>query len=414
MGKGLGKMIYKEADLKQLTKFELLDIAAEVDVKYRTRMSKSKLIESILLNSSSVNQEPKAKEESMLEMQRRFLEQDSESAKERELVQAAKYSQYTKEEKKNLNDSQVLDEQKLDYQSSQNIKSPEHDFFNDYTSVPQHYYDDKIVAMVVDPTHLHFYWETTAKRQQELLKEISEEGSSFDLVLRLYDITDINFNGQNAWSEQEITVGFSRNWYFVVAANRTYCAEIGMRLHSNGKFILIARSNTIKTPRDSVSDFYDEEWMMIDFNNNKNIYSDLYKLSGGYDMKKYILNSAFVTERIERPYDFKLPDVSLSSESLSSISLTSRMLVKQPKDFWLWVDTELIVYGQTKVDAKELTINGEKVKLDAEGRFRLHMALPNGNFPFHVRAVSKCGSMVEEVTPKVLRVMEKEKLRTKG
>ena len=405
-------MIYEEEQLNKLTKFELLDIATELDVKYRTRMPKPQMVAAILEEIAKKKKDFDPTMEAILDEQEKVRQLDVDSAKDREVVHASKYNKAEPKDK-------IVDEieEKVETEvapTPQNNGYNPFDTLNDSYHVPHAYGDDKVIAMVVDPTHIHIYWETTHGTQQRLLQEAGHPGCGFDLVLKLYDVTDIDFNGSNAWSEQELNVGFSRNWYFSVTANRSYCSEIGMKIHSNGKFIVIARSNIIETPRDTVSDFYDEEWMMIDFNNNKNIYSELYRLSGGYEMKKYQLNSAFVTERIDKPFDFKLPEVSLSSASLSSASLSSQSLVRRQKDFWLWVDTELIVYGQTQVDAKELTINGETVKLDKEGRFRIHMALPNGEFPFQVRAVSKCGEMVEEVTPKVIRFMELEKVRTKG
>ncbi len=408
------KMIYEEDQLNKLTKFELLDIATELDVKYRTRMAKPLLVESILAEIAIKKKDFDPQKEVILDEQEKNRQLDIDSAKDREAVHASKYTKAEPKQKLALevDEKEVVAETVVEKPVEYGYNK--FDTLNDSVHVPFAYGDDKVIAMVVDPTHIHVYWETTQGTQQRLLKESGYEGSGFDLVLKLFDVTDIDFNGVNAWSEQELNVGYSRNWYFSVTANRSYCAEIGMKIHGSGKYIRIVRSNIIETPRDSVSDFYDEEWMMIDFNNNKNIYSELYRLSGGYDMKRYQLNSAFITERVEKPYEFKVPTVSLSSESLSSSSLSSQSLVKKQKDFWLWVDTELIVYGQTKADAKELTINGENVKLDKEGRFRLHMALPNGEYPFQVRAVSKCGDMVEEVTPKVIRFMEQEKVRTKG
>ena len=69
-------------------------------------------------------------------------------------------------------------------------------------------------------------------------------------------------------------------------------------------------------------------------------------------------------------------------------------------------DTELIVYGQTKFDASSLTINGVETKLDKDGRFRIQMALPNGNFPFKVKAISKDGDMVKQIMPVVDRAID--------
>ncbi len=392
-------MIYEEDQLQKLTKFELLDIATELDVKYRTRMAKPKLVASILEAIAEKKKDFDPKAEAMLGEQEELYKTDIESSQEREDVSASKYTKIEKKE--------AATDEPAEY-----VFNP-FDTMDDHHQIPDFYGEDKVVAMIVDPTNIHIYWETTHDTQQRLLSEANAAGKGFDLILKLHDVTDVAFNGSNSWSEEETNVGFAKRWYFEVTANRSYCAEIGMRIHGEASFIKIARSNIINTPRDTVSDFYDEEWMMIDFNNNKttttSIYSEMYRLSGGYEINRYQLNSEFITERTQKPYSFELPTVSLSSESLSS-----QMMVRKNKDFWLWVDTELVVYGQTKSDAKELTINGENVKLDDEGRFRLHMALPNGEYPFHVKAVSSCGDMVEEVTPKVLRVTELEKVRTKG
>jgi hypothetical protein len=277
-----------------------------------------------------------------------------------------------------------------------------HKVLDDGDYMPQGYGDNIVVMMVIDPVSTYAYWEVADWKRDEVLRQAGAEGQNYDMVVRLYDVTDVKFNGSNAWSTKEFNVNFSPSWYFQVAANRSYCAEIGLRL-GDKRFLVIARSNVVSTPRESVSDFYDEEWMMIDFNKNRDLYNELYRLSGGHVIRQYQLNSSFVTERGREEIKLEMPLQSLSSEYLSS---NMGQKVESKKDFWLWVDTELIVYGQTKADAKSLTINGEKIKLDKEGRFRLHMALPNGRFPFHVKAVSSDSSMSEEITPVVNRWIE--------
>jgi hypothetical protein len=54
--------------------------------------------------------------------------------------------------------------------------------------------------------------------------------------------------------------------------------DIGF-LSPDGKFIAMARSNAVTTPRDGMSDIIDEEWMVVDFDR-------IYALSGGFGIGK--------------------------------------------------------------------------------------------------------------------------------
>lgn len=397
-------MIYKEEDLNLMTKFELLRIATDLEVPYRTRMAKPMLINSILETLSLKKKDFDPNAEASLAEQKAFYDKSIEEAKAEQEISAAKFSASETPE------APKKEEQFVPPASSFSSPLPQGTIHEDWDNFPDGYGDDKIVTMIIDPTHIHAYWEITESRKNQIMSQANVLGAEHDLVVRLYDVTDVAFNGYNAWSWKEYCVNFSRNWYFDVEDNRSYCADLGLKLKDD-RFLLLVRSNIIHTPRASVSDFYDEEWMMIDFNKNKDMYNEMYRLSGGYYVHRYQLNSAFMTEthKIDKGININLP-----SSHWSSASLSSEMMVKKSKDFWLWVDTELTVYGQTKADASELTINDVKVNLDAEGRFKLHLALPNGDYPFHVRAVSKDGSMVEEVTPEVVRYIKQEKARVKG
>ena len=386
-------MIGNEQDLVRLTKHELLKIATDLDVKYRTRMGKPELIDSILdvLQIKKKDLDPVA--ESILSEQTKVYQEHQQEDSSKHTMEASKY-QLTN-----------LEKEKTKEEHTQTAAFAPHfvpigaNLLHDDDWIPSGYGDNIITVMVIDPTHIYAYFEVQDARRYELLSSAGYSGH-YETVVRLYDVTDVSFNGHNSWSTQEINVGFSPSWYFNVAANRSYCAEIGLKL-SNDQFLVIARSNVINTPRESVSDFYDEEWMMIDFNRHRDLYNELYRLSGGYMITRNQLNSAFITEMNKQEITYTVPITSLSSETLSS-----QFKVLGEDEFWLWVDTELIVYGQVKPDAKELLINNEKIKFDKDGRFRMHMALPNGNYPFHVKGVSKSGKLTKEVKPVINRSLD--------
>src|SRR3989338_1355737 len=85
---------------------------------------------------------------------------------------------------------------------------------------------------------------------------------SAKVVLRVYDVTDIIFNGNNAHKYFDIEIrGGARNWYIKVGeSDRSFCVDMGF-LTSYGTFFVIVRSNVVKTPRVGVSEIIDEDWL---------------------------------------------------------------------------------------------------------------------------------------------------------
>ncbi len=80
-------------------------------------------------------------------------------------------------------------------------------------------------------------------------------------ILRVYEITDLEFDGSNAHSSFDIDVGcVAVNWYIrVPAPGRSYVIDLGL-LTPAGVFVLFTRSNTFHMPRKGVSEILDEEW----------------------------------------------------------------------------------------------------------------------------------------------------------
>jgi len=85
-----------------------------------------------------------------------------------------------------------------------------------------------------------------------------------------------------------------------------------------------------------------------------------------------------------------------SSEAFPMAS--SAALGKKPKDFWLRVHTELILYGATEPDAR-VTVMGQPVDLRPDGTFTLRFAFPEGTYDLPVRAVNADGDMEKSITP---------------
>ncbi|MBI4684290.1 MAG: DUF4912 domain-containing protein [Nitrospirae bacterium] len=101
------------------------------------------------------------------------------------------------------------------------------------------YREDRITLMVVDPWKIFAYWEV----KPDTLAKI--KGA---LVLRIYDVTGVIFDGKNANISFDIAVhervGDS---YIGVRPGRGFFVDIGI-IPYIGNFITIARSNRVITP----------------------------------------------------------------------------------------------------------------------------------------------------------------------
>lgn len=126
--------------------------------------------------------------------------------------------------------------------------------------LPATYNRDKLVLMVRDAYWLYAYWEITPEALQQ---HPARQDNQF--LLRLYDITMLdNFDGTNSLGYRDIIIpGHSNNWHIAVQApDRSYCVDLGYMLE--GRFITLLRSNRVYTPRVTISNVLDEEWLPID------------------------------------------------------------------------------------------------------------------------------------------------------
>ncbi len=268
--------------------------------------------------------------------------------------------------------------------------------------LPKSYGDTKIVLLPRDPYWAYAYWEISESARNEIQKEhgkdIFKKGK---LILRVYDVTNIKFNGKNAHKYFDITINeLADNWYInVPETNRHWCVDLGVLL-PNGKFILIARSNIVKMPAYGVSPITDEQWGVL-----QKEFEKLLQLSGIEQIGK----SSFDVVKLMRERWAEIVSISSAQMPFSPKGISSfrkqegPVLQEKLKDFWLQADTELVVYGKTESDAN-LTISGEKVKVSPDGSFSVRFNLPDGKKEIPVVAESKDGTMSKRITFDVIRV----------
>ncbi len=248
--------------------------------------------------------------------------------------------------------------------------------------LPSQYGVDKMVLMVRDPWWLYTYWEIKQETVERLKHELKDEFYKAKRLLRVYDVTNIIFNGSNANRFFDIQIHeFANNWYIDAGApGRSWCVDLGLKL-SDGRFITILRSNVVQTPLDGPSWITDEEWMIPD-----DMFARLYGMGFGLGRSSPV-GKAWRERMISSP---------------GIASMASPVKKPQKRGFWLRVECELIVYGATEPDAK-VTVQGKPINLRPDGTFTLRFALPDGKQVIPVKAVSADQVEDRTITPIVNR-----------
>lgn len=371
--------VMEKQNLKEKTKAELLKLATKLKIAGRHKMKKETLIESI--------------------------EQELRTRKTREKAPVKKKHNTPAKKAKRKKAFSPLEQSATEIVAGHWQEEVERAKFELVPRGPQPescypldlpvaYGETRITVMVRDPFWAYAYWEIEPKRLEELKRAIGKEAQEAQMILRVYDITDIEFNGLNAhhYFDLEIT-NLANNWYINLGApNRAFCVDIGLKTTS-GKFFLIARSNTIQTPRAWMSEVVDEKWM-----STQEDFEKVYALSGGYRVGAGSLElQELFAKRLQEQ---------ISSPGISSMASEVMPRKKQERKFWFTLDTELIVYGATEPDAR-VYLQGRPVALRPDGTFSLRFSLPDGMQKIPVTAESADGIERRSIIPIISRATER-------
>ncbi|MBD2110906.1 DUF4912 domain-containing protein [Nodosilinea sp. FACHB-141] len=130
--------------------------------------------------------------------------------------------------------------------------------------LPDGYGESRIVLMPRDPQWAYAYWDTPNSRKEELRRQGGEH-----LALRLYDVTGINLDSQAPHSLQQVGCDeLAREWYMQIpVSDRDYQVEIGY-LTGDGHWLVLARSNTIRVPPVYPSDWTEEHFLTVIWDEN--------------------------------------------------------------------------------------------------------------------------------------------------
>jgi hypothetical protein len=300
--------------------------------------------------------------------------------------------------------------------------------------LPESYGDERVVLMVRDPFWVHAYWDVTPKT---IARTHAQGGQR--MALRVYDVTELVFDGKNAHSWFEIPAAeYVRNWNIQVPVDgRNYLAELGW-VTAEGRFLPVLRSNVVDVPIGRPSPVIADKFVELPFqpapevanleaeapeaafvsgeelappapattpNQNVSLPDTMYQLSTrgrGYwsaDTPRY---GDLTWENLESA----MGSHRMGSHAVSSFAAAPPAppapAKDQDKDFWLVANCELIVYGATEPDAA-VTLRGQKIELRPDGTFSIRFAFPDGLHPIPIHAVNADGDMERSITITVSR-----------
>ena len=127
-------------------------------------------------------------------------------------------------------------------------------------ALPSTYDDNRLVLLARDPCWLYAYWDFSVEQMSAAQTRLGAK--EVQMVLRVFDVTYVDFNGANAWSQMDIELSpFATNWYIPVPQpDAAYCVEVGYRTPA-GRFTVLGRSNVVTTPRVEASPSTTLRWM---------------------------------------------------------------------------------------------------------------------------------------------------------
>lgn len=138
------------------------------------------------------------------------------------------------------------------------MQAPDRHELNAGWTLPTDYGVDRLVLMPRDPYKLYAYWEITPRLEQSMRVRFPNRWETGKTILKL-----TNFESKQV-QDYTIHIG-TTEWYFEnLDADHTYQAKLG-RLLTDGTFVPLTTSNTVQTPRDSLSSVIDPRWRMFAF-----------------------------------------------------------------------------------------------------------------------------------------------------
>jgi hypothetical protein len=235
---------------------------------------------------------------------------------------------------------------------------------------------DRMVLMVRGPHWLHAFWEITPRSIARAQSALGQDWHGARPILRVIRLESGTQASASARVVREIEVhGGVKNWFVDVREPMRCRVEIGY-LSTSARFHSLARSNPVSVPSASQTDTLDTHWGEIASDCDR-----IYSMSGGYSPEN---NSTELQELFEER--LRRPMVTPATRSIADDDDEEGR-----PELELQVDAEVIVYGATLPNAR-VTLQGEPVKLQPDGTFRVRVEMPNKRQVLPIVATSPDGA----------------------
>jgi hypothetical protein len=235
---------------------------------------------------------------------------------------------------------------------------------------------DRMVLMVRGPHWLHAFWEITPRSIARAQSALGQDWHGARPILRVIRLESGTQASASARVVREIEVhGGVKNWFIDVREPMRCRVEIGY-LSTSARFHSLARSNAVSVPSASQTDTLDTHWGEIASDCDR-----IYSMSGGYSPEN---NSTELQELFEER--LRRPMVTPATRPIADDDDEEGR-----PELELQVDAEVIVYGATRPNAR-VTLQGEPVKLQPDGTFRVRVEMPNKRQVLPIVATSPDGA----------------------
>jgi len=178
---------------------------------------------------------------------------------------------------------------------------------------------DYIVLSMINPHLGHVHWHITKGSEDSLMQR---NGSKARFVVRIYDVTDIIFDGSNSHFFFDLDVGGSEGSYYfgIDRLPRNYLAEIGIQ--SGNVRHVFARSNSVFFDRDRRSGNYQVAGLFVGGALNR-----VFAVENIFDAPVYEKMNGELAG-IEREEALSIAVVFLCIEGISSLESPLRVLIE--------------------------------------------------------------------------------------
>lgn len=116
----------------------------------------------------------------------------------------------------------------------------------------------ELLVKLVSPRKILLTWDASELPKNIIAVFFQLSFADLVSIVRIYDVTDISFTGNNVHPFYEIAVPYQNGYWLVkgLAPNQTYIAELGVRIPGFG-FFPFFRSNCLQTTEGDIPDRLD-------------------------------------------------------------------------------------------------------------------------------------------------------------